>query len=126
MSTTVDTLLDAATAVQEWENRVALIEESIIQHKADAEIVEFLKPRRDQRVHALYIHRQSLANSIRAYREATGGVSDFQGMSETALVPPSETITLGDIADTLRTLRSRGATIESIQYALNKVAEEQA
>ncbi|QDP45399.1 hypothetical protein SEA_RAMIEL05_5 [Microbacterium phage Ramiel05] len=33
-------------------------------------------------------------------------------------------ITLGDIAEALRRMREHGASVESIRYALNKVAEE--
>lgn len=114
-------LADAAVTVQQWEARVADIENVLLANAHDREMVEALAPHRDRRARTLDHHRTVLANSIRIYSEATGGVPEQPEADPAKPFLAKITLaddTLGSIAALLKSLLALGITSESITYAL--------
>ncbi|UXE04580.1 hypothetical protein SEA_CRANJIS_5 [Microbacterium phage Cranjis] len=76
----------------------------------------------------------ALRNSADLFLRAVDGLDRPDGPEEPEQTPEDVAdavalesggqITLGDIAAALRRMREHGASVESIRYALNKVAEE--
>lgn len=85
-----------------------------------------IKRIRDDTASRVGAHLIALRNTADRFMHAVDGVPEQtpEDMADAVALESGGEITLGDIAAALRRMREHGASVESIRYALNKVAEE--